>query len=120
MAMEMVRLVTPQCGVCGRTGIVEVPALGCIRRLRDGATVQDAFPELPRALREQIVTGTHPACWDELFDDAADAVADEPEGDCVDDDERSYGPQVRRRARLQRQADAADSDDGERPDRNPA
>jgi hypothetical protein len=35
----------------------------------NGAKVQDAFPTLSPALREQIITGTHPACWDEIFGD---------------------------------------------------
>jgi hypothetical protein len=29
-----------------------------------GALIQDAFPDLDKTLREQIVSGTHPACWE--------------------------------------------------------
>ena len=32
-----------------------------------GAFVQDAFPNLNIDEREQIISGTHPQCWDELF-----------------------------------------------------
>ena len=36
--------------------------------------MQNAYPELPAGLREQIISGTHPACFDALFAD------DEPAG----------------------------------------
>ena len=38
-----------------------------------GAFVQDVPPEMPRPVREQLITGTHPACWTAAFgDDPAD------------------------------------------------
>ena len=30
---------------------------------------QQAFPELPTEIREQLISGTHPKCWDEMFSD---------------------------------------------------
>lgn len=37
-----------------------------------GARVQDAFPNLDVDTRELLITGTHPACWDEMFGDEDD------------------------------------------------
>jgi hypothetical protein len=57
---------TPQCFVCGDYGQVEVPMKGfLIRQL--GGLIQDAYPDLDLGLREQIISGTHPACWELQF-----------------------------------------------------
>ena len=57
---------TPQCFVCGDYGQVEVPMKGfLIRQL--GGLIQDAYPDLDLGLREQIISGTHPACWELRF-----------------------------------------------------
>ncbi len=32
-----------------------------------GEHVQNVWPELSRGDREQIISGTHDACWDDLF-----------------------------------------------------
>ena len=57
---------TPKCFHCGIGGTVEVPEKGfLIRQL--GVRIQDAYPDLPAPLREQIISGTHPQCWEEMF-----------------------------------------------------
>jgi len=57
---------TPRCFVCGDYGQVEVPMKGfLIRQL--GGLIQDAYPDLDLGLREQIISGTHPACWELRF-----------------------------------------------------
>jgi hypothetical protein len=57
---------TPQCIRCGEGGSVEVPMKGfLIRQL--GGLIQDAYPDLDLPLREQLISGTHPKCWEELF-----------------------------------------------------
>ena len=57
---------TPTCTWCGYKGELEVPMSGLVAR-RGGALIQDAFPEMQRPQREQIVSGTHPECWQEMF-----------------------------------------------------
>lgn len=57
---------TPRCFHCGEKGILALPDEG-IAKYESGAFVQDAFPDLPRELREQIISGTHPKCWEEMF-----------------------------------------------------
>lgn len=44
-----------------------------------GEYAQVAFPELDKALREQIISGTHPKCWEEMF--AFDEDASEDDGE---------------------------------------
>ena len=54
---------TPKCFVCGDYGQVEVPMKGfLVRQL--GGLIQEAYPDLDLALREQIISGTHPKCWE--------------------------------------------------------
>lgn len=62
-----------RCPVCGEAETVFV-ADAAYDRWVSGALVQDAFPELAVDVRELLVSGTHPACWDSLF-------ADDPEED---------------------------------------
>jgi hypothetical protein len=57
---------TPKCFHCGSEGSVDVPMEGFLRR-QLGALIQDAYPELSVALREQLMTGTHPECWEEVY-----------------------------------------------------
>lgn len=57
---------TPICFVCKNPGILTLPASGVIA-YELGALAQDAFPELSIPLREQIISGTHPECWEKTF-----------------------------------------------------
>lgn len=57
---------TQKCFVCGDYGQVEVPMKGfLIRQL--GGLIQEAYPDLDLALREQIISGTHPICWEKTY-----------------------------------------------------
>jgi hypothetical protein len=64
--MELVTVETKRCQHCGDTGVLAVSKDGLALR-QAGAYVQDAFPELSAPLREQLISGTHPECWDEMF-----------------------------------------------------
>lgn len=64
----------PPCPVCGNGSTVTVLAHD-YARWRDGELVQRAFPEMPPADRELLVSGTHSECWTVLF-----GVDDEPWG----------------------------------------
>jgi hypothetical protein len=59
------RVETPTCGICGYRGELNVPNEGIARR-NSGALIQDAFPDLDVAEREQLVSGTHPDCWKKM------------------------------------------------------
>lgn len=57
---------TDTCRHCGDIGEVEVPLSGLLA-YHNGAKIQDAFPNVPHELREQILSGIHPECWVEMF-----------------------------------------------------
>lgn len=62
---------TPVCNWCQKPGQVEVPYSReetefRITAWKSGAYIQDAFREISAGLREQIKTGYHPECWDEM------------------------------------------------------
>lgn len=61
-----VTVTTPTCPVCGQADELVLPADGHMRWL-SGELVQEALPGLPAADREVLVTGIHPACWNEMF-----------------------------------------------------
>jgi hypothetical protein len=67
--MELVTVETKKCFHCGETGELRVSSEGLSLR-NAGAYIQDAFPELSAPLREQMISGTHPECWDEMFNGA--------------------------------------------------
>jgi len=51
--------------MCNKEGFVEVSSEGYMARKR-GAFVQEAFFDLDESLREQIISGTHPKCWESM------------------------------------------------------
>lgn len=56
---------TQICSICNKSGFVEVSSEGYTAR-KKGALIQEAFPELDKSLREQIVSGTHSKCWESM------------------------------------------------------
>jgi hypothetical protein len=62
----MTTIITPPCIHCGKTGTVNANPDG-ITKWRQGALIQHALPELDDDQAEQLINGTHPDCWDELF-----------------------------------------------------
>ena len=66
--MGMARITTQRCMECGQGGTVLVQMSDYIKWMRkDAPLIQDCFPALSRELREQILTGTHPECWEKMF-----------------------------------------------------
>lgn len=68
MAEHMVLAVTKRCPVCRGNGEVELPRPGFFR-WRDGMLIQQALPDVPVDIREQLISGLHPACAAELYGD---------------------------------------------------
>lgn len=62
----MVDVLTPPCMMCSLGGVVTVPA-PALDAYRAGALAQQAFPMLSADEREQLISGTHAACWDALM-----------------------------------------------------
>ena len=69
--MSEVTINTKECTVCGQTGTIVVNGMDeyieSAHRYNMGELIQDAFPYLSIDEREQIISGTHPACWKALF-----------------------------------------------------
>lgn len=52
--------------MCRESESIEVPVDG-FQRWQSGELIQNAMPELDADKREQLISGTCPKCWDELF-----------------------------------------------------
>jgi hypothetical protein len=76
--MITVQVSTPECMMCGRSAVLEVPLDG-LRLWDAGVLVQDAFPELDQAQRELLMTGTHDHCWQAMWN--LSGIDDEEDGD---------------------------------------
>lgn len=57
---------TRRCPVCHKTGTIMVNEDELFSYLR-GNYVRDAFKSLSVPLREQIISGVHPECWESMF-----------------------------------------------------
>lgn len=57
---------TKRCSVCGKGGVISVDENKLFEWLR-GSNIQEAFPEMPVELREQMISGIHPVCWNSIF-----------------------------------------------------
>lgn len=84
--MGMTNAITPPCMVCGKSSEMEVDSVALHRWQTQGWLIQTAFPDMPAPEREQLKTGTHPACWTEMFAD----IEDEDEGDDFADPDPMY------------------------------
>lgn len=52
--------------------------------------VQDVFPELSKEDREMIISGTHPSCWDEMFQVYEDDDLEEIDYSSFSDEELGF------------------------------
>jgi hypothetical protein len=71
---------TRRCPVCLKTGTIMVDEDELFTYLR-GEYVQTAFKSLTIPLREQIISGVHPDCWQQLW---GQERVNENEGDYSD------------------------------------
>ena len=58
---------TRPCGICDKPGEVTVPEDEFYSWANDRVPIQDAMPDIPKELREQLVSGTCPDCWKKYF-----------------------------------------------------
>lgn len=64
-ADDEINIVTPNCVVCGKAGMLRVSARGYTDWML-GANIQEAFPSLDADQRELLVSGTHAHCWEAM------------------------------------------------------
>lgn len=55
-----------RCVFCGKVSTVVVDHTSAIR-WHAGMSIQDAFPNMPRAEREMLISGVDSSCWDEFM-----------------------------------------------------
>lgn len=76
----------PRCMYCQKSATIELTPDEQMRyeQLQRGeiAHIQEALPEWSADKRELLITGTHPECWDAIFEDV-----DEEEDDYDREDE---------------------------------
>ena len=65
--MATTKVTTSPCMVCGDTSDLFVD-LNDYSAWQNGTLIQDAFPTLTRSEREWLKTGTHPQCWEKMFE----------------------------------------------------
>ncbi len=68
--MLTIKINTNTCVHCGKQGSIVMPEDEYNKGLtayNEGAFIQEAFPSLSAEQREQIISGTHPECWIEMF-----------------------------------------------------
>lgn len=65
LSKEVYMYMTPRCGMCGEEGVVVVPYVGFLE-WHFGKLIQDALPDLDLPTREQMISGLHPKCWNEM------------------------------------------------------
>lgn len=67
----MASYATPTCHLCGKAGTIELTSAE-VHALNAGGFIQDTLAHRTPSEREQIISGTHPACWTALFGDDED------------------------------------------------
>lgn len=66
MEKNLITIKTPKCFVCGKGSMVTLNAEKAKKWL-EGMFIQDAFPDMTKAERELLISGTHEECWNTLF-----------------------------------------------------
>lgn len=68
----IMKIATPTCMQCGKTGELTVDSTAYFRWREQGWAIQTAFPNMSAPHREQLKEGTHPECWIEMFGERDD------------------------------------------------
>jgi len=63
-----VEIQTQPCIMCGKTSFISVDADG-YRMWQAGALIQVAMPHVSPAEREMLINGTHPECFNVMFEE---------------------------------------------------
>lgn len=67
MIDNIITVDTPTCFVCGNRGTVTVSADAFTAWQNGNGPIQEFFPNESLDVREQMISGTHPACWTEIY-----------------------------------------------------
>jgi len=64
---------TLQCVYCGDNSVVSVD-LSDFNRWQSGEYIQTVWPQADADIREIMISGTHPRCWDKMFKEESNDV----------------------------------------------
>lgn len=66
-AFDTITAKTRPCVVCSERSVLTVDA-DAYRQWLHGELIHKAFPDMTADRRELLISGTHPACWDSMFE----------------------------------------------------
>ncbi len=78
-------ILTKPCGYCGCQSELEVDQQQ-YENWKNGMLAQNAFPDMDKEVREMLISGTHPDCWNELFGEIGDLLNENEENEEDEDD----------------------------------
>lgn len=64
--METIDIKTT-CPMCGKNTVITVTKTQ-YERYQNGELIQNCFPEMKPEIREMLITGICPECWDKFMD----------------------------------------------------
>ena len=64
---------TKPCPHCHKSSFIDIRTED-YERWQGGELIQNVWPEMTPDERELLMTGIHPGCWNEMFDDAGEAA----------------------------------------------
>ena len=59
-------MLEPECEQCGHVFKIDVPE-AALKAWRDGELIQNAFPTMPKDIRELLISGICGSCFDRIF-----------------------------------------------------
>lgn len=75
-------ILTKKCPYCGCQSEIDVDQIQ-YQNWENGMLAQMAFPTMDKEIREVLISGTHPDCWNELFGEIGDILNyEEDDDDC--------------------------------------
>lgn len=64
--MKLVEFATQTCVFCKESGVLELTEQE-VESLQTGIHIQKALKNRDAGIREQVISGTHPDCWDKYL-----------------------------------------------------
>ena len=65
---DTVNVTTNPCIMCGETATVKMLVHHYLE-WKNGGLLDRVCPEMPAEIREMLISGTHPDCWDKMVQD---------------------------------------------------
>ena len=66
LSLDLVAVEVGPCIVCQQKTLFNIPR-EVAEKINEGYSVQESWPYSTPDDREMLISGTHPACWEEMF-----------------------------------------------------